>query len=207
MNLQPPIPSRPTTTGSSANGNNTISDDSTVVARPSTRGVRQSRFIEDLVRQSSLELIRDSSLGNPFTSADPTFDPTSRHFSAKAWLKALLHGTASCPEKYPQHSIGVSFRDLVVSVEGGGPLYQDDILSWPLRFPRMLVERVKGSRPRTRILTDLDGLVRSGEMLLVLGRPERFVSSSCDGFWPVLKKILQWCFDVVESNRRRTGKR
>ena len=127
----------------------------------------------EIVRQRSLEIIQSASLENPFHSSDPALDPTSPQFSPKAWLRALLTTSSQEPEKYPRHNVGLSFRDLSVGGSKGGLTFQNDILTWPSKFPMLLFDLLSNRNAGMPILTDFDGLVKSGEMLLVLGRPGR----------------------------------
>lgn len=129
----------------------------------------------EFVRQRSLELIRSIGDENPFLSSEPGLDPKSPQFNPKAWLTALLSTSAKDPEKYPRHDVGLSFRSLNVYGSKDSLTYQNDVLTWPTKFPKLLLGLVGNKKQGAPILTDFDGLVKSGEMLLVLGRPGRFV--------------------------------
>lgn len=131
----------------------------------------------EFVRQRSLELIRSVGDENPFTSSEPGLDPNSPQFSPKAWLTALLNTGAKDPEKYPRHDVGVSFRGLTVRGDKDSLTYQSDVLTWPLKSAKKVLGLVGNRKHGTTILTDFDGVVKSGEMLLVLGRPGRLVSA------------------------------
>lgn len=116
---------------------------------------------------------------NPFTDAEDTcLDPNSPKFSAKRWVQALIELTSQDPERYPKRRAGVSYRHLSVGGYGGGAAYQPTVANVVLQGLRdLMVRLVPGRRREVQILRDHDGIVRSGEMLLVLGKPGRFVLS------------------------------
>ncbi|KAL7626532.1 Multidrug resistance protein [Parahypoxylon ruwenzoriense] len=114
---------------------------------------------------------------NPFLDPPPALDPNSPQFDAKKWARTLLHAFAQDPEKYPRPPIGVSWRDLGVHGFGKDTDYQKDILNVLWRAPLIAREWVSHRQHKIQILNNFDGLVRSGEMLLVLGRPGSGVST------------------------------
>lgn len=115
---------------------------------------------------------------NPFLTLTPTFDPNSPRFDAKAWAEAILHAFAKDPERYPRQPIGVSWHDLSVHGFGADTDYQKDVLNVLWRVPKLVVERLSNIRHKIQILRDFDGLVRPGEMLMVLGKPGRCVAKT-----------------------------
>lgn len=141
------------------------------------------RRTNELVRSYSLGLTRTCSRAgpepgvNPFLDPSPKLDPNSPDFDAKEWAKALLHHSATEPDKYPRHQAGVAFRNLSVHGFGGDTDYQKDVLNVFLQFPLLVKQWLSHRRRKVDILTNFDGLVRSGEMLLVLGRPGSGVST------------------------------
>ncbi|KAI1390698.1 ABC-2 type transporter-domain-containing protein [Hypoxylon trugodes] len=114
---------------------------------------------------------------NPFLSPTPTLDPNSSQFDARKWAKTLLHAFAQDPEKYPRPPVGVSWRNLGVHGFGKDTDYQKDILNLLWRAPLIAREWISQRRRKIQILDNFDGLVKSGEMLLVLGRPGSGVST------------------------------
>ncbi|KAL8995488.1 MAG: hypothetical protein Q9169_004782 [Polycauliona sp. 2 TL-2023] len=112
-------------------------------------------------------------------SIDPLLNPKSANFSFRDWLKTIMSVMSADPEKYPTRVAGVAYRNL--SAEGFGETtdYQGTFGNYPWRlmtWARWLI--TDREKPRIQILKDLDGLVKSGEMLVVLGRPGRF-----EDFW------------------------
>ncbi|KAH7165897.1 ABC-2 type transporter-domain-containing protein [Dactylonectria macrodidyma] len=114
---------------------------------------------------------------NPFLSSDPKLDPNSPEFDPKRWAGALLHAFSQDPVKYPRHTAGVSYRNLGVYGFGTSTDYQKNVLNvlWeaPLRLKDWAIRR----RSKIQILNGFDGLAKSGEMILVLGRPGSGVST------------------------------
>lgn len=107
-------------------------------------------------------------------SGDPKLDPSSEKFNARKWTKNFLAVANRDPDRYPRRTAGVSFRNLSAFGYGTAADYQMDVANMWLKgygwVRRMLG---LGDRVRIDILRDFEGFVRSGEMLVVLGRPGR----------------------------------
>ncbi|PYH88728.1 hypothetical protein BO71DRAFT_467139 [Aspergillus ellipticus CBS 707.79] len=115
---------------------------------------------------------------NPFTGVnDPTLDPNSPKFSPKRWAKTVFQLTSQDPERHPERRAGVSFQDLSVHGYGSAVGYQKDILNVVLQAADRVGSLINRKDQELQILRDHDGLLRSGEMLLVLGRPGSGVST------------------------------
>ncbi|GKZ32827.1 hypothetical protein AbraIFM66950_002460 [Aspergillus brasiliensis] len=115
---------------------------------------------------------------NPFiTSDDPSLDPNSPKFDACHWARTVLHLSSQCPDRFPQRTAGVSFRNLGVHGYGLPTAYQKDFLNAILQVGDLVGGLMNRRDRRLQILKDHDGLLRSGEMLLVLGRPGSGVST------------------------------
>lgn len=141
------------------------------------RYVSDEQNIRELVRRHSLNLVRKTSRAddaiNPFLESHPHLNPSSAEFDARAWAKALLHHSAVDPDTYPRHTAGVAFKQLGVYGFGSDTDYQRTVLNALLTGPALLKQWVCQHRQKIDILRDIDGLVESGQMLLVLGRPGR----------------------------------
>lgn len=102
-------------------------------------------------------------------------DPSSPDFSFKNWAKHILKLQKSDPEKFPKLEMGVAFKGLTAYGYEGGSNYQKTVLNILYEIPkipmRLLKNRKSRSENRTELLHDLNGLVRSGETCVVLGRP------------------------------------
>ncbi|KAJ5381155.1 uncharacterized protein N7496_003583 [Penicillium cataractarum] len=114
-----------------------------------------------------------SGLENPFTTdvSDSTVNPHSPNFNVRSWMKMLLAIRSRDPDRYPDRKAGVAFRNLSVHGFGSPTDYQKDVLNCLLEAGT-IIRRLAGIKmPRIDILRNFDGLVKSGEMLIVLGKP------------------------------------
>ena len=103
-------------------------------------------------------------------------DPQSKSFDVGRWLKHFVRGMSV--EGTQSKKTGVGFRNLSVSGARKGLQLQPtlgDLFLAPLRLGEMFGS--KNNEPK-RILNRFDGLLRNGEMLVVLGRP----GSGCSTF-------------------------
>lgn len=138
--------------------------------------VRRVSTVSYLARQLTRHSTRLSEkviITNPFTVEDPgtTINPHSPDFKVKDWLRMLLAVKNHEPEKYPERTAGVAFRNLSVHEFGSPTEYQKNVLSILLEIGTVFRRLVGLKMPKIQIIRDFEGLVRSGEMLLVLGRP------------------------------------
>ena len=110
------------------------------------------------------------------TEGDETLNPRSPRFDLRKWLNAAMNDNAIKGQK--DHDMGIIFRKLNIFGTGAALQYQETVTSMfvgPFRLMRKLFQR---SSPRRHILHDFDGVLKSGELLLVLGRP----GSGCTTF-------------------------
>ncbi|KAJ7160558.1 ABC-2 type transporter-domain-containing protein [Mycena crocata] len=132
--------------------------------------------------RTSTRMSEHSKYINPFegTEGDEKLDPRSEKFDINAWIKSVMHISSRDPERFPTRSAGVSFRNLNVHGLGSPTDYQKTTGNvWLGLFSS--VKRWMGTGTglsKIQILRDFDGLVKSGELLLVLGRP----GSGCSTF-------------------------
>jgi hypothetical protein len=114
---------------------------------------------------------------NPFipSAAHPDLDPLDPRFDHRQWLRALLRFVARDRQRYPPRAAGVSWRRLSVWGHGSAADYQRTVANVWLALAGSVWATVFRRRRRVRIdiLRNFEGLVRSGEMLVVLGRPGR----------------------------------
>ncbi|KAI8826583.1 ABC transporter protein [Fimicolochytrium jonesii] len=125
-----------------------------------------------LSRQFSIESLSSLRQNNDFhIEPGSNLDPQSPTFSPRAWVKALLSLHSRDPERFPKRTAGVAFRNLNVFGYGADTDYQrtvqtglHDVVGW--------VKSVLGiGQRKIQILHDFDGVVHSGEMLVLLGSP------------------------------------
>ncbi|PWY81575.1 ATP-binding cassette transporter [Aspergillus sclerotioniger CBS 115572] len=140
--------------------------------------VEDQREIMNLARRLTADSTRWHDPPNPFLNCDdPSLDPNSSKFNARHWAKAVLQLTAQDPHRFPQRTAGVSFRNLSVHGYGRSTAYQKDFLNAVLQVTDLVGGLINRGDRKLQILKDHDGLLRSGEMLLVLGRPGSGVST------------------------------
>lgn len=100
---------------------------------------------------------------------DPVFDPSSKSFSLYKWAKRFVRSLDE--EGRRTKRAGVVFRDLNVSGSGSALQLQQTVgslLMAPLRVGEFFSI---GKKPHKKILRSFDGIMKSGELLIVLGRP------------------------------------
>lgn len=134
----------------------------------------EGQAVAVLARQITLQSVKTSGGGyvNPFLgSDDPQLDPRSGKFSPKAWIKTLVGIQSRDPERYPTRVAGVSYRNLNVHGFGAPTDYQKTFGNYPLAIASIFNKLTGRGKIKIQILRDFDGLVKSGEMLVVLGRP------------------------------------
>ncbi|OQE34548.1 hypothetical protein PENCOP_c017G05487 [Penicillium coprophilum] len=130
------------------------------------------RLARQLTRQSTRFSV-NGVLDNPFTNGDSesTLNPNSPNFKVRDWMKMLLAIRSRNPDKYPDRNAGIAFQNLSVHGFGSPTDYQKDVLNSMLELGTM-VRRLAGLKlQKIQILRDFDGLVKSGETLVVLGKP------------------------------------
>lgn len=99
------------------------------------KSLKQDEDVKRLARQITEHSIRTTggnNYPNPFLSSDdPALDPNSGQFRPEAWIRTLIGITSRDPQRYPQRTAGVSYRNL--NVHGFGSLtdYQKYCFSLP----------------------------------------------------------------------------
>lgn len=165
---------------------------------------REEQRVYDLARtQTGISLsstVRSGGLENPFLgSSSPQLDPTSDKFNLKSWLQALMRLPKSLNGE-PARNLGFTFRSLSAYGYGTPTDYQKNFVNVFLDAPA-LVRGLFGIAHKTKIqiLEDFEGLLNSGEMLVVLGRPGsgcstllKTLSGQIDGFVIDQKTILNY---------------
>lgn len=148
---------------------------------------RRQSAVQNLARSFSQASTHPS--GNPF-QADKTspLNPASPNFNARAWAKAMVDLVA--PGGEGLRSTGVCFQNMNVFGFGEATDYQKDVFNVWLSLAGMARGLWGNLRQRIDILHDVDGLVRKGEMLVVLGPPGsgcstflKTISGEMNGLW------------------------
>lgn len=100
---------------------------------------------------------------------DPSLDPQSGKFDLQKWLQAACNDISR--DGRSGHTSDVVFKNLNVYGTGAALQFQDTVtstLTAPFRLPQIIRQ---SHSPQRRILKDFNGILKSGELLLVLGRP------------------------------------
>ncbi|KAI1497952.1 ABC-2 type transporter-domain-containing protein [Biscogniauxia marginata] len=115
---------------------------------------------------------------NPFLDSgeDSPLNPNSPNFSARAWAKAIVNLAESDGEGF--RTAGVCFQNLNVHGFGAETDYQKDVGNVWLEGVGLMRKALGHGQRKIDILRNFDGLVRKGEMLVVLGPP----GSGCTTF-------------------------
>jgi len=116
---------------------------------------------------------------NPFDApAGSALDPHSENFSPRSWAKALLHLQSRDPEKYPRRTAGVAFQNLSVHGFGSATDYQKTVGNIFIEAVGIARRLMGMGQRKIQIVRNFDGVLNSGEMLMVLGPP----GSGCSTF-------------------------
>ncbi|CAL5866766.1 uncharacterized protein PFLUO_LOCUS976 [Penicillium psychrofluorescens] len=162
-----------------------------------------TRLAQQLTRQSTHYSVSAENTENPFASTkeESTLNPASPNFKAKNWMKNLLAITSRDPERYPQRNAGVAFRNLSVHGFGSPTDYQKDVFNSVLQVGALARMLTGTGKQKIQILQDFDGLVKSGEMLVVLGRP----GSGCSTFLKTLTGEMNGIHKDKDSHMNYQG--
>lgn len=117
---------------------------------------------------------------------DPVLDPTSDQFDHYKWARMMLK--LMDKEGVPlRKSTGVVWENLNIAGSGSALQYQNNVGSVPLA-PFRLQEYISFGKEHSQkqILRNFDGVLKSGELLIVLGRP----GSGCSTFLKTLSGEL-----------------
>lgn len=148
---------------------------------PTAMTAIDERELETLGRIASSRLGQALSASATNEKKDPRLDPENPQFDHNRWAQNILTKVHEAGIDIPGQ--GVVFSDLSISGSGAALQFQETLIS-SLAVPfRRAVRAFSGqkSQPR-RILHSFDGLLKGGELLLVLGRP----GSGCTTFLKTL---------------------
>lgn len=133
--------------------------------------------VEEMVRQLTRHSTHFSSSNakNPFFEEDKetTWHPDSPFFKTKDWIRSLIAAQSQDPERFLQRSVGVAYKNIHVHGFGSPTDYQKDVFNALLSVGGLVRNLIGSGKQKVQILRNFNGLVRSGEMLVVLGRPGR----------------------------------
>ena len=135
--------------------------------------------LNSLARRATRETATSGDPGDPLNpEKDSSLDPHSENFRAKSWLKALLALSSDNADATPRITSGVAFRSLSAHGYGASTDYQKSVGNVWLNAVGIVRKLIQARQRKIEILRDFNGVVRSGEMLVVLGPP----GSGCSTF-------------------------
>ncbi|OAA40910.1 ABC transporter ABCl1 [Metarhizium rileyi] len=134
--------------------------------------VRRSSVVQALARSYSRSSAAAAAAAgqNPFfAEEDSPLNPNSSKFSGRQWAKAVVELVSQDGKSF--RSSGVCFQDLNVHGYGAATDYQKDVANVWFSAAGAARQLTGSGKQRIDILRNFDGLVRKGEMLVVLGPP------------------------------------
>jgi len=143
----------------------------------------ENQTIADLALSLSRRATFNDVPSNPFEGEkDSALDPRSPNFRAREWTKSMIKLNRE-DGRTPMRTGGFAFRGLGAHGYGNATDYQKDVGNIWLSTIGLAKKAVGLGKPRRiDILHEFEGLVESGEMLVVLGPP----GSGCSTFLKAL---------------------
>ncbi|KAK6884936.1 Opaque-specific ABC transporter CDR3 [Candida tropicalis] len=111
---------------------------------------------------------------NPiFDKTDPTLDPESPSFSSKRWVQNMWKLYQSDSDYYKPGKLGVAYKNLRVYGDAIENDYQTTVSNGVFKFAKKVINkfRQKTDDYTFDILKPMEGLIKPGEVTVVLGRP------------------------------------
>ena len=156
-----------------------IEDETEKTSDTNSEDRRRHSLVHDLARRFTTQSHYSGAGGeNPFfADEDSSMNPNSPHFKARSWAKGVVHMVQEAGSSF--RTAGVCFQNMNVFGYGVATDYQKSVGNVFLEGADMAKSLLGiNSRRRIDILRNFDGLVRNGEMLVVLGPP----GSGCSTF-------------------------
>ncbi|KAL4861099.1 hypothetical protein BDV12DRAFT_180739 [Aspergillus spectabilis] len=161
--------------------------------------------VEEMARQLTRRSthVSTNNVTNPFfeENIESTLHPGSDSFRVKDWIRSLLAAQANDPDRFRRRTAGVAFKNLSVHGFGSPTDYQKDVFNAVLSIGALFRKFTKTGVQKVQILHEFDGLVRSGEMLLVLGRP----GSGCTTFLKTIAGEMNGIYATDEAYMNYQG--
>lgn len=104
---------------------------------------------------------------------DEKLDPNSDRFDSKTWIKNMSLIMNGNPEYYMPYSIGCCWRNLSAHGASSDVAYQLNVANVPIQILQWVYRQIRPRREgdSVQILKPMDGILKPGELLVVLGRP------------------------------------
>ncbi|ODV65866.1 pleiotropic drug resistance protein PDR [Hyphopichia burtonii NRRL Y-1933] len=125
----------------------------------------------NLTRYSSNVTVAGSNPMNDIN--DPRLDPESSDFDSKYWIRNFNKYIANNAEYYKPTSLGVYYKGLRAYGDATDSTFQSDFGNIVYKYGSQLVNLLskQDESKQYDILKPMDGLIRPGELTVVLGRP------------------------------------
>ncbi|KAH7133701.1 ABC-2 type transporter-domain-containing protein [Dactylonectria macrodidyma] len=136
---------------------------------------RRHSIVQNLARQytnHSLARVPTQAAESLFVTDDANspLNPRGEKFNARVWAKTLSHMVNEHGAGFRR--TGLCFQNMNVFGYGAETDYQKDVGNIWLEVPSLVRKAMRTeSKRKIDILNDFDGIIRSGEMLVVLGPP------------------------------------
>lgn len=124
-------------------------------------------------RDMSMSVSRSDTIAN-LDDSDPVFDPSDKNFSLHKWTRKFMQGFDE--EGIKSLKAGIVFKNLNVSGSGAALQLQQTVTSM-VWTPFTQIKSLR-HKEHKQIINNFDGVLKSGELLIVLGRP----GSGCSTF-------------------------
>jgi ATP-binding cassette subfamily G (WHITE) protein 2 (PDR) len=122
------------------------------------------------ITRTPTDIEHESDLYHPIQDSD--LDPHSPAFNPRTWAKAIVQLERSSTATNLIRKSGIAFQGLSVYGEKSDFAYQNTFGNAPLKLWSTLRAILTGvGRHRVSILDEVEGVLDTGEMLLVLGPP------------------------------------
>lgn len=167
---------------------------------------QRSSLVQHLARQYTNKSHASGVTGaNPFAehsnNPDSPLNPHGEKFSARAWARNVFELMSN--EGHDLRTSGIAFQNLNVFGFGAGTDYQKDVANVWLGLANTARSLLGGSQQkRIDILRDFDGVVNSGEMLVILGPP----GSGCSTFLKTIAGEMNGIYVEDDSYFNYQGK-
>lgn len=129
-----------------------------------------------MVQKLAVTSVDENPDGQPLfesNNPDSLLNPRSERFNARTWATNVAKAAEQSGQSFRQ--VGLCFQNLNVFGYGTPTDWQKDVGTVWLAVPDMVRRLFSSTAGHTRIdiLRQFDGLIRPGEMLVVLGPPGR----------------------------------
>ncbi|KAI5955256.1 CDR3 [Candida jiufengensis] len=133
----------------------------------------QSYFDESIFTRQNTQINTPHGVNPIFDKTDPTLDPESPNFSSKRWVQNMWRLYQSDSEYYKPGKLGVAYKNLRVYGDAIENDYQTTVSNGIFKSIKHFINKFKKESEDYTfdILKPMEGLIKPGEVTVVLGRP------------------------------------